>query len=389
MIQSISILGSTGSIGRQTLDVAESLGIKVNALAANKNVRLLEEQARRFKPEYVALFDREKAKELKVLLADTRVEVLSGQEGVCQVATHPKSDRIVAGIVGIDGLLPVVSAIKAGKDVCLANKETLVTAGDVIMPLARQNNVKILPVDSEHSAIFQCIPSGKQNEIAKILLTASGGAFLGKTLAQLEHVTLQQALAHPNWNMGSKITVDSATLMNKGFEVIEAQFLFDIKAENIKTVIHPQSIVHSAVEFVDGSVIAQMGLPDMHLPIQVALTWPDRLDGRYKKINFFELPELTFQEPDYETFGCLKLAYQAAKDEGNMRIVLNSANDIAVDRFIKGDIDFIDIYKVICTVIDRFPKTKPGSLEEIVETVNLCKEYTNDCIDRGQYKKVI
>ena len=386
MIQNISILGSTGSIGQQTLDVVENLGIKVNALAAGKNVRLLEEQARKFKPEFVALFDTQKAKELKILLADTPVKVLSGLEGVCQIATHPKSQRVVAGIVGIDGLLPVVSAIKARKDVCLANKETLVTAGDVIMPLAQEHHVNILPVDSEHSAIFQCIGKSNPKEVTKILLTASGGAFLGKTKAELENVTLQQALSHPNWKMGSKITVDSATLMNKGFEVIEAKFLFHMDAKNIKTVIHPQSIIHSAVEFIDGSVIAQMGLPDMRLPIQYALTWPNRVESSFKKMDLFDLSALTFQEPDVETFGCLKLAYEAAEDEYNMRIILNSANDTAVDCFIRGQIDFLDIYRVIRTVIDEFPRSKPESLEEIVEMVQTSKIYTIECIKKGIFK---
>jgi 1-deoxy-D-xylulose-5-phosphate reductoisomerase len=385
LIQNITILGSTGSIGRQTLEVAERLGIKVHALAAGKNIALLEEQARKFKPDFVALDDDKKAKELKILLADTPVKVLSGLEGVCQVAAHPKSQRVVAGIVGIDGLIPVVTAIKEGKDICLANKETLVTAGDVIMPLAREHHVNILPVDSEHSAIFQCIGSHKK-EVSKILLTASGGAFLGKKRAELENVTLQQALAHPNWSMGSKITVDSATLMNKGFEVIEAMFLFQVAAKNIKTVIHPQSIIHSAVEFIDGSVIAQMGLPDMRLPIQYALTWPERAQNTFVKMDLFNLPSLTFLSPDTETFGCLKLAYEAAEDENNMRIVLNSANDTAVDRFIKGEIEFLDIYRVIRTVIDEFPKSKPSSLEEIVETVYACREHTLSCIKEKRYK---
>jgi dTDP-4-amino-4,6-dideoxygalactose transaminase len=253
LIEYISILGSTGSIGTQTLEVAESLGIKIVGLAALKNVSLMEEQARRFKPEYVALHDEEKAKELKLRLADTSVKVDGGLEGVCRVAALEKSHRVVAGIVGIDGLLPTVSAIEAGKDICLANKETLVTAGDMIIPWAKQRNISILPVDSEHSAIFQSMESGKPKEVKRIILTASGGAFLGKKKSELENVTVSQALAHPNWDMGSKITVDSATLMNKGFEVIEAMFLFGTNPENIQTVIHPQSIIHSAVEFTDGS----------------------------------------------------------------------------------------------------------------------------------------
>jgi 1-deoxy-D-xylulose-5-phosphate reductoisomerase len=389
LIEYISILGSTGSIGTQTLEVAESLGIKIVGLAALKNVSLMEEQARRFKPEYVALHDEEKAKELKLRLADTSVKVDGGLEGVCRVAALEKSHRVVAGIVGIDGLLPTVSAIEAGKDICLANKETLVTAGDMIIPWAKQRNISILPVDSEHSAIFQSMESGKPKEVKRIILTASGGAFLGKKKSELENVTVSQALAHPNWDMGSKITVDSATLMNKGFEVIEAMFLFGTNPENIQTVIHPQSIIHSAVEFTDGSVIAQMGLPDMRLPIQYALTWPDRLVGPYRGMNFFDLPPLTFQKPDYETFGCLKLAYQACTDQKNMRIVLNSANDMAVEAFIKGRIGFLDIYRVIRTVIDGFPKYKPKSIEEIVETVRHCREYTEECIREGIYRNIM
>ncbi len=388
MIQNISVLGSTGSIGIQTLEVAKSLGIKVKALAAKKNIHLLEQQAREFRPDFVSVYDEDLAKELRIKLSDTCINVFGGMDGVCRTASYEKSDRVVAAIVGMDGILPVVSAILANRDICLANKETLVTAGDLIMPLAKQRNVKIIPVDSEHSAIFQCLGDTKSHEVSNIILTASGGAFKGRTADELEKVTLEDALKHPNWDMGAKITIDSATLMNKGFEVIEAKCLFDMDVDRIITVIHPESIVHSAVEFIDGSIIAQMGLPDMRLPIQLALTWPERKQSDYKRLSLFDLSGLTFLKPDQKVFGCLKLAYEAAKDQGNMKIVLNAANDVAVESFLNGKIRFTDIYRIISGVMERYPNKKATTLQEILDSVSDCRAYVHEFILKGNYNRM-
>ena len=338
MNKTIAILGSTGSIGTQSLDVARKHGFKVDVLAANSNIELLEKQIREFNPSAVAVINEAAAKELKVKVADTKTKVLAGADAVELVAAENKADIVLNSIVGIAGLKPTLAAIEAGKDIALANKETLVTGGHLVKKAIARKGVKLLPVDSEHSAIFQCLQGAPKGSLKKIILTASGGPFFGKTTEELKNVTPADALKHPNWSMGAKITIDSASLMNKGLEVIEAVHLFDISPDNIEVVVHRQSIVHSAVELTDGAVIAQLGTPDMRLPIQYALTYPERYDCPSGSLNLFEIGNLTFQKPDYETFKLLSLAFYAVKEDGILPAVLNAADEIAVDAFLKDKI---------------------------------------------------
>jgi 1-deoxy-D-xylulose-5-phosphate reductoisomerase len=349
LVHSISILGSTGSIGTQTLEVARSLGLRVDALAAGGNVTLLAEQARLFHPRLLSTATAEGAIELTALLSGCGfpVEVMHGDEGVRAVATFPASDRVVAAMVGVAGLVPVLAALEAGKGVALANKETLVAGGSLVMPLVRKKGLALNPVDSEHSAIWQCLWGAPEKSLSRILLTASGGPFRGRDRAGLEGIGVEQALAHPTWRMGGKITIDSATLMNKGLEVIEASWLFDVSVDKVVFVVHPQSIIHSMVEFVDGSVLAQIGRPDMKLPIQVALSHPDRVAGDCVRFDPFECGSLTFERPDPRTFRCLDLAYWAGRTGGSLPAVMNSANEEAVALFLEGRIGFLDIPRLV------------------------------------------
>ena len=369
-MKNLIILGSTGSIGTQTLEIVEnnSTELKAYALAAASNVKLMEEQIRKFKPEYAVMFVEKAALELKALVADTGVKVLSGMEGLITVSTLEKTDIVVTALVGMIGIKPTIAAINAGKTIALANKETLVTAGHIIMPLAREKKVSILPVDSEHSAIFQSLNGEAHKNIKKILLTASGGPFRGKTYEELKNMRVEDALKHPNWSMGKKVTIDSASLVNKGLEVIEAKWLFDVEPENIQVVIQPQSIIHSMVEYIDGSVIAQLGVPDMKLPIQYALFYPDRRVMNGNKLDFYKLKEITFFEPDTETFKGLKYAYEAIKTGGNMPTVFNAANEWAVKCFLNKEISFTGIYDYIETAMDGIKLIDNPTVDEILDT---------------------
>ncbi len=348
-MKTIAILGSTGSIGTQTAEIvrAHSDELKIGALAAGSNIDVLEKQIREFKPELAAVFDEDRARELKLKVSDLNVRIAAGMDGLIDAATLESVDCVVTSMVGMIGIRPTIAAINAGKDIALANKETLVCAGHIIMPLAQKMGVKILPVDSEHSAIFQSMNGENRKRIEKILLTASGGPFLNKKRDELRSMTVEDALKHPNWSMGRKITVDSASLVNKGLEVMEARWLFDVPLDRIQVIIHPQSIIHSMVQYEDGAVIAQLGMPDMKLPIQYALFYPDRrpLDG--KRIDFYELSQMTFMKPDTETFSGLKLALDAAKTGGTMPTVFNAANERAVALFLEKKIGFTEIYDII------------------------------------------
>jgi len=348
MTKAIAILGSTGSIGRQTLEVAEFLSIKVNALSADKNINLLEKQIRKFTPELVAVYDEAAADDLKSRLGDVNARIVQGMGGLIEVAQCSGADVIVTAIAGQAGLKPTLAALETGKRVALANKEPLVCAGELVMRIAKKHGAEIIPVDSEHSAIFQCLPHPVNHaNIRRLILTASGGPFRGKSRKELEDITPEQALLHPNWNMGKKITIDSATLMNKGLELIEAMHLFSMRLDQIDVVIHPESIIHSMVEFNDGSTIAQLSNPDMRQPIQYALTYPDRLPSLTKPLDFTQLSKLTFEKPDMEAFPCLRLAYEAAKTGEKACAALNKANEEAVDLFLNGKITFNEISEFI------------------------------------------
>ena len=368
-MKKIAILGSTGSIGTQTLEVVRNNPeLQVVALAAGKSVEQMEQQIREFHPLIAGMWSEEAAADLRSRVADLPVKVVSGMDGLLEIATMPQSQVLVTAIVGMIGIRPTIAAIEAGKDIALANKETLVTAGHIIMPLAAECNVSILPVDSEHSAIFQCLHGERENSIHKILLTASGGPFRGRTKKDLELVTLDQALRHPNWSMGKKITIDSATMVNKGLEVIEAKWLFGVQPEQIQVVVQPQSIIHSMVEYKDGAVIAQLGTPDMKLPIQYALYYPKRvyLDG--KRLNFETLSQITFEKPDIDTFLGLKYAYEAINVGGSMPTVLNAANELAVAKFLNKTVRFLEIYDMIRFCMDQHKVIENPSVEEILET---------------------
>jgi 1-deoxy-D-xylulose-5-phosphate reductoisomerase len=367
MAGNIAILGSTGSIGVQTLEVARNLGISVSALTANSNIDLIEKQAKEFKPQLISVGDSTLAFELNQRLKKMNIEVHYGLEGLKAAASIAAADTVVTSIVGVAGLIPTIEAIRHGKNIALANKETLVTAGSIVVSEAAAHGISIFPVDSEHAAIYQCLAANRRQDVERLILTASGGPFRGKTPEELEKVTVAQALKHPNWNMGSKITIDSATLMNKGLEVIEARWLFDFTPDRIKVVVHPQSIIHSMVEYVDGSVIAQLGSHDMRIPIQLALTWPDRVLNSFSRLDLLKCGSLTFEEPDMESFPCLALAFEALKADGTMPAVMNGANEAAVELFLKGKIGFCDIPRLISRAMQvHSVNIKPG-LDDIIE----------------------
>ena len=368
-MKKIAILGSTGSIGTQTLDVVRNNGdIEVLGLAAGSNIELLEEQIREFKPQIAAVWSEEKAKELKVKIADTNTKVVSGMDGLLKLSVMDGVEILVTAIVGMIGIRPTIEAIKAGKHIALANKETLVTAGHIIMPLAKEHKVSILPVDSEHSAIFQSLRGNEHGAIKKILLTASGGPFRGRKEEDLLEIKVEDALKHPNWSMGQKITIDSSTMVNKGLEVIEAKWLFDVPVDDVQVVIQPQSIIHSMVEYVDGAIIAELGTPDMRLPIQYALYYPERRYLPGDRLDFWSLNKLEFEKPDMETFYCLKLAYEAGRKGGSLPTVFNAANELAVSMFLKREIKYLEIMQIIEDCMHSHKNIESPTLEQILET---------------------
>ena len=367
-MKTISILGSTGSIGTQTLDIVrQNPDLKVAALTAGKNIKLLEAQIREFRPHLAAVGDEKLAAQLAAAVADLDVRIVSGMDGMIEAVTLPEADIVVTAIVGMIGIRPTLEAIAAGKDIALANKETLVTAGHLVMKAALDHHVRILPVDSEHSAIFQSLQGENRREIKRLLLTASGGPFRGRKKEELRHVTVADALKHPNWSMGHKITIDSATMVNKGLEVIEARWLFDVDPDNIQIVVQPQSVIHSAVEFDDNAVIAQLGTPDMHLPIQYALFYPQRRPLPGEALDLFALGSISFEKPDHETFKGPTLAIEALKAGGTMTTVMNAANERAVAMFLNGRIGFLDIYDVISDCMSAHDKMPAADLGEILE----------------------
>ena len=369
MKKTIAVLGSTGSIGTQTLHIAENdPDITISAMSCGKNIELFSEQVKKFKPRVVSVSDEEDIPKLKELISEVyEPKICCGVEGLIEVATEETCDMVLTAVVGMIGIRPTIAAIEAGKDIALANKETLVCAGHIIMPLAKKKGVKILPVDSEHSAIFQSLLGREGNEINKILLTASGGPFRGKTYEELENVTVKDALKHPNWSMGKKITIDSATMVNKGLEVIEAKWLFGVDAEKIQVLVHPQSIVHSGVEFMDNSILCQLGVPDMRIPISLALGYPDRLENPDEELDMFSMgSDLTFMKPDLETFACLKLAYYAIGEGGSCPVVMNAANEVLVEKFLRDEIGFLDIQDTLCDLVYAHKTCHGLSLEDIV-----------------------
>ena len=371
----ISIIGSTGSIGTQTLEVVDAYsGIKVHGISAHSDIDLLEKQIRKYKPKIAAVVKEDKAKELKIRTADTGVKIVSGNEGVSEVATANGADLVVTAVVGISGLKPTIEAIKQKKNIALANKETLVTGGHIVTKLCDEYKTKLLPVDSEHSAIFQSMQGFDKRDIKRIILTASGGPFFGKTKEELSKVTLEQALKHPNWSMGAKVTIDSSTLVNKGLEVIEAKWLFGVDASKIKVLVHRQSVVHSMVEYVDNGVMAQLGAPDMKLPIQYAITYPKRLPMQNNELDFTKYSNLTFQEPDMDTFYALKLAYNAAEKGGVLPTVFNSADEAAVELFREKKISYLDITRLIGEAMERIKNIDNPSVEEIFEVDKEARE---------------
>lgn len=375
----ISILGSTGSVGTQTLEVIRNnKDLKVSALTAGHNITLLEQQIREFKPNIVCISEEHEAKELAIRVKDVSVSIVTGMEGLIACATEKNADIVVTALVGMIGIRPTIEAIKAGKDIALANKETLVTAGHIIIPMIKEYGVKLLPVDSEHSAIFQALNGEESNQISRLILTASGGPFRGRKRKDLEHIQVEDALKHPNWAMGRKITIDSSTMVNKGLEVMEAKWLFGVDLDRIQVVIQPQSVIHSAIEFVDGGIIAQMGTPDMKLPIQYALFYPERRNLPGDRVNFFELGKLTFEEPDLETFTGLKLAYEAASNGGSMPTVYNAANELAVAKFLNREIRYLEITELIEAAMNNHKKIENPSVSEILNI----EEETYDFIKR-------
>lgn len=375
MTENLSILGSTGSIGKQSLDVCRKCGYGVKALTAFSSVDEIEKQAREFKPEKVALVDEMAASDLKIKLADTDIKVLGGMDGVCECAEIQSADTVLNSVVGMAGLKPTLTAIYAGKKIALANKETLVAGGQLVMSEAKKHSVEILPVDSEHSAIFQCLQGKPTNKaLKKIILTASGGPFFGKTADELRDVTVEKALKHPNWSMGAKITIDSATMMNKGLELIEAVWLFSVKPDDVDIVVHRESIVHSAVEYDDNSVIAQLGLPDMRIPIQYALTYPERFESPVGELSLSQIGKLTFFEPDYETFRCINLCRKAINMGGLYPAAVNSANEQANLMFRQGKIGFLDIADKVEAVLEKTPHYDNYTFEDILEIDKFARE---------------
>ena len=383
-VKNLSILGSTGSIGVSTLDiVAEHPDrFRVVTMTAGYNLGLFEEQVRNFRPDQVAVVNPEDAQALRVSLGEDAPEILSGVEGLIACASHGEVDMAVSAIVGAAGLVPTMAAIETGKDIALANKETLVTAGDLVMTAVERAGVKLYPVDSEHSAIFQSLEGHRERDVRRLILTASGGPFRDRDPSTFKEITLQDALAHPNWNMGRKITIDSATMMNKGLEVIEAHWLFNLPGEQIDVHIHPQSIVHSMVEYVDGSVIAQLGIPDMKTPIAYALSYPERLTLDLPPLDLCQLGKLTFREPDDDRFPCLGLAYQALAAGGTAPAVLNAANEIAVGAFLNGRIDFIDIPGLIESSLEAHQASTPGTIEEVLQVDRWARAYTDEMLKK-------
>ena len=382
MNKTVSVLGSTGSIGTQSLEVCEKHNFRIAGLSANNNTELLEMQTRKFKPDYVCIYNDEKYSELKNRLSDTGVKVLSGMDGLCEIASLQQNDIVLNSVVGMVGLLPTLTAINAGKDIALANKETLVAGGEIVMTSAKSKGVTIYPVDSEHSAIFQCLQGNKREHLSKIILTASGGPFFIKSYEDLKKVTKADALKHPNWSMGNKITIDSATLMNKGLEFIEAKWLFDLTPEHIEIVVHRQSVVHSAVEYNDYSVIAQLGVPDMKIPIQYALLYPDRLECPTKRLSLTDYGSLTFEKPDYETFKCLSTAISAIKAGGAYPCLVNSANEEAVKFFLNDEIEFIQIGEIVSSVMEKFAPAPIKCYEDVVKSDISAREYVRNIIEK-------
>ena len=364
----IAVLGSTGSIGTQTLEVVENNSdMEITALAAGSNIRLLEEQIRRFRPKLAAVWSEERAEELKARVADLDVRVEAGMDGLIAVATEASAQVVVTAVVGMIGIRPTIAAIQAGKDIALANKETLVTAGHLIIPMVRERGVRLLPVDSEHSAIFQCLNGEHGNRIHKILLTASGGPFRGKTREEMKNIQVEDALKHPNWSMGQKITIDSSTMVNKGLEVMEARWLFGVEMDQVQVVVQPQSIIHSMVEFEDGAVMAQLGTPDMKLPIQYALCWPERRPMGGERLDFWKLAEIRFEKPDFDNFPGLSLAYEAGRTGGSLPTVFNAANERAVSMFLNRKIGYLTITDIIESAMRRHTVIPNPSVEQILE----------------------
>ncbi len=381
MKRTLSILGSTGSIGRQTLDVAQACGHQVAALTVNRSVELAEQQARQFQPQLVVAVDESAARDLKQRLADTSIRVVGGREGLMEAATLPQADTVVTAVVGIAGLEPTLAAIDQGKRIALANKETLVCAGDLVMRRAEEKGTEIVPVDSEHSAIFQCLQGCKdRGEVKRLIITASGGPFFGKTKEELEHVTRAQALRHPNWAMGAKITIDSATLMNKGLEFIEAMRLYHMPPQQIQVVVHRESIIHSLVEFNDGAILAQLGTADMRVPIQYALTWPERTPGPATPLDLLTCPPLTFAKPDPDTFRCLGLALECAQKGGTSTAILNGANEVAVELFLEEKISFLDIARLVEGALERVASKPADTLEDVLEADRSARQAVRDLL---------
>lgn len=376
MTNTLSILGSTGSIGTQAIDVAQKLNMKVAALTANTNVKAMEEQIRLLKPELAVMYDEASAKALKTAVADTDTRVLSGMDGLLEASAIESADTVLNSLVGMIGLLPTLTAAKAKKNIALANKETLVAGGDLVMRTVKENGVKLLPVDSEHSAIFQCLQAcPKESMLKKLILTASGGPFFGKKENELKDVTVAEALNHPNWSMGAKITVDSASMMNKGLEIIEARWLFDVDVDNIDVVVHRQSIIHSLIEFVDNSVLAQLGLPDMRIPIQYALTYPDRFTSPVKSLNLWEAGTLTFDKPDYDTFKCLSACKEALKIGGTAPAIANGANEVANELFRKGRIKFLQIGELVSESIKAVKAQPINNVQDVLAADKAARDF--------------
>lgn len=382
-MKNIAVLGSTGSIGTQTLEIVRANDdLNVVSLAAGSNIEMLEKQIREFKPQVVCVYNEKKAEELKIKVRDTDVKIVTGMDGLIETAVIKTADIVLTAVVGMIGIRPTIAAIKAGKDIALANKETLVTAGHIIIPLAKEYGIRILPVDSEHSAIFQSLQGNKKSQLSKILLTASGGPFRNTPKEDLKNVTVKDALKHPNWSMGRKITIDSATMVNKGLEVIEAKWLFDVDIDNIEVVVQPQSLIHSMVEYVDGGIMAQLGTPDMKLPIQYALFYPDRrtLDG--KRVNFFDIANITFFKPDRDKFKGFDLAFKAGKTGGSLPTIYNAANELAVSKFLNEEIRFLDIPELIETAMNNHKVIDNPSLEQILESEKEAYESVNIALSK-------
>ncbi len=378
MVNSVSILGSTGSIGRQTVAVAEDLDLKVSALSANRSTSLLEEQVRKLRPELVAVYDEAAARDFRIAVADMDVRVVSGIEGLMEAAAGEHCDCVVTAVSGAIGLRPTLAAVEQKKRIALANKETLVCAGDIVMKRAAETGAEIVPVDSEHSAVFQCLTGRKKGELRKILLTGSGGPFRGMKRSELENITPEQAVRHPKWNMGAKISVDSATMMNKGLEFIEAMHLFSVKPADIQVVVHPQSVIHSMVELVDGTVIAQLGVQDMGLPIQLALTWPDRCPSMFEHLDFYKLGGLTFEAPDLENTPCLALAMEMAEAGGTGPCVMSAANERAVHMFLDHRLGFNRIYDCAAAAVEKLGIIKDPDLDTVIEADQAARRFVEE-----------